>query len=34
MPLDYKAPAGYDVAWPTPDEAINLRPALGYNKYI
>jgi hypothetical protein len=33
-PFDYKPPAGYDMAWPSPDEAINLRPALGYNKYI
>ncbi len=33
-PFDYRAPAGFDVAWPHPDEPINRRPALGYNKYI
>lgn len=33
-PFDYASPAGYDVAWPSHDEPVNLRPALGYNKYI
>jgi phytanoyl-CoA hydroxylase len=33
-PFSYTPPAGYNVSWPQPDEAINLRPALGYHKYI
>lgn len=33
-PYPYHVPAGYDVAWPQTDEQVNLRPALGYNKYI
>ena len=38
MPFDLRVPdevlAKYHIAPPTPGEAINLRPALGYNAYI
>lgn len=33
-PYPYQPPARYHVSWPTADEPVNLRPALGYNKYI
>ncbi|MBV9469918.1 MAG: phytanoyl-CoA dioxygenase family protein [Abitibacteriaceae bacterium] len=33
-PFSYRVPTGYDVAWPQPDEPVNLRPALGYNQYL
>lgn len=33
-PYPYQVPTGYRVTWPQADEAVNLRPALGYNKYI
>ena len=33
VPFPYQAPAGYDVAWPSADETMNYRPALGYSKY-
>lgn len=32
--FDYNAPAGYDVEPFAPGEPVNLRPALGYNKYF
>ena len=33
VPFPYEPPAGYDVAWPSADETMNYRPALGYSKY-
>jgi phytanoyl-CoA hydroxylase len=37
-PFDYQPPqnfvAQFNATWPAPDEDVNLRPALGYNKYI
>ena len=34
-PFPYRLPTGYEhIGWPAPDEPVNLRPALGYNKYI
>ncbi len=33
-PYPYQPPARYHVTWPQPAETINLRPALGYSKYI
>lgn len=37
-PFNYQLPQQiaekYGVLWPAPDEDVNLRPALGYNKYI
>ncbi|MEM7132253.1 MAG: phytanoyl-CoA dioxygenase family protein [Chloroflexota bacterium] len=33
-PFAYQPPAGYDIAWPQPDETVNYRPALGYNKFF
>ena len=33
IPFPYKPPAGYDVTWPSADEKMNYRPALGYSKY-
>lgn len=34
-PFPYRLPPGYEaIGWPAPDEPVNLRPALGYNKYI
>ncbi len=37
-PYPYRLPekyaAQYQIAWPQPDEPVNLRPALGYNAYI
>lgn len=32
--FSYRAPEGYNVAWPAPDESVNRRPALGYNAYF
>ncbi len=34
IPYAYQPPAEYGVAWPDAQEEVNLRPALGYNKYI
>ena len=34
VPFAYQPPAGYAVPWPTADERVNYRPALGYNKYF
>lgn len=34
-PYPYQLPAGYqDIARPTEADPANLRPALGYNRYI
>jgi len=33
VPFPYQPPEGYDVTWPSADETMNYRPALGYSKY-
>ena len=33
VPFPYQPPAGYDVTWPSADEKLNYRPALGYSKF-
>jgi ectoine hydroxylase-related dioxygenase (phytanoyl-CoA dioxygenase family) len=34
QPFDYSPPAGHPLTWPSLEEAVNLRPAMGYNKYF
>jgi hypothetical protein len=34
LPYPYQPPTSYPVSWPQSAELANLRPALGYNKYI
>ena len=34
IPFRYESPTGFKVPWPQPHEAINYRPALGYNKFF
>lgn len=32
--FQYRVPDGYNVEWPTLDESVNYRPAMGYSKYF
>lgn len=33
-PFDYSPPSSHPLAWPLSGETVNLRPAMGYNKYF